>query len=371
MIFSGMPAPTGKLSKRVLFGLALALSSWAHFYVLEPVAYSDQNGKLNACSGLESPLRAAEQALTRGDAVEAERLLLLLQSSRPACGEVLAGLARVRASQKDVNAAEQLFLQAIALSPDDPHMYLYLAQFSFDQGDYGRANDLIDKALILKSAYPEALILKGQMLALRGEPVAARKTLAEACRLAHNNAEAHFQLGILFDSSKLNREAVEQFRISVALRPLDPRAYDYLGLNLEALGETQEAATIYKKGLVVNKGPLFDYFLDYNYGRFLLKERKLQESKVHLDRAVSLAPETRAVYYERAKLNVILGDYQQARRDAEQASHLQDPSGFVLDLQVYYLMANVYSHLGEHELARQFAELSKTATIPIQDRARN
>jgi len=117
---------------------------------------------------------------------------------------------------------------------------------------------------------------------------------------------------------------------SVALRPLDPRAYDYLGLNLEALGETQKAATIYKKGLVVNKGPLFDYFLAYNYGRFLLKERKVQESNVHLDRAVSLAPETRAVYYERAKLNVILGDYQQARRDAEQASHLQDPSGFVL-----------------------------------------
>jgi len=369
-MFWGTPA-TNCLSKRVTLGLAVGLLSWAHSGVLEPVAYADQNGKLNACSGLGNPLRAAEQALTRGDAVEAERLLLLLQSSRPACGEVLASLARVRASQENVDAAKQLFLRAIALSPDDPHMYFYFAQFSFDQGEYRRAYDLIDKALILKSEYPGALILKGQMLALRGEPVAARKTLEEACRLAHNNAEAHFQLGILFDSSKLNREAVEQFRISVALRPLDPRAYDYLGLNLEALGETQEATTIYKKGLVVNKGPLFDYFLDYNYGRFLLKERKLQESKVHLDRAVSLAPETRAVYYERAKLNVILGDYQQARWDAEQASHLQDPSGFVLDLQVYYLMANVYSHLGEHELARQYAELSKTATIPIQDRARN
>jgi len=362
---------TNCLSKRVTLGLALGLLSWAHSGVLEPVAYADQNGKLNACSGLGNPLRAAEQALTRGDAVEAERLLLLLQSSRPACGEVLASLARVRASQKNVDAAEQLFLRAIALSPDDPHMYFYFAQFSFDQGEYRRAYDLIDKALILKTEYPEALILKGQMLALRGEPVAARKTLEEACRLAHNNAEAHFQLGILFDSSKLNREAVEQFRISVALRPLDPRASDYLGLNLEALGETQEAEAIYKKGLVVNKGSLFDYFLDYNYGRFLLKERKLQESKVHLDRAVSLAPETRAVYYERAKLNVLLGDYQQARQDAEQASRLQDPSGFVLDLQVYYLLANVYSHLGEHELAREYAELSKTATIPIQDRARN
>lgn len=354
-----------------MFGFALALSSWAHSGFLDAVAYTDQKDKLDACSELESPLRSAESALTRGDAVEAERLLLLLQSSRPACGEVLTGLARVRASQKDVNAAEQLFLRAIELSTDDPQMYFYFAQFSFDQGEYGRAYDLIDKALILKSEYPEALILKGQMLAMKGEPGAARKTLEEACRIAPKNADAHFQLGIFFDNSKLNREAVEHFRISVALRPLDPRAYDYLGLNLEALGETQEAAKIYKRGLVVNKGPLFDYFLDYNYGRFLLKERRLQESKVHLDRAVSLAPETRAVYYERGKLNVILGDYQQARRDAEQASRLQDPSGFVLDLQVYYLLATVYSRLGEYQLAHQYAELSKTATIPIQDRARN
>jgi tetratricopeptide (TPR) repeat protein len=366
----GTPA-TDRLSKRVTFGLALALWSWTHFGIVEPVAYADQKGKLNACSGLENPLRAAEQALTRGDALEAERLLVLLQSSHPACGEVLAGLARVRALQKNVDDAEQLFLRAIALSPDDPHMYFYFAQFRFDQGEYQRAYDLIDKALKLKKEYPEALILKGQMLAMKGEPVAARKKLEEASRIAPNNAEAHFQLGIFFDNRKLNREAVDQFRISVALRPSDPRAYDYLGLNLEALGEIQEAARIYKRGLVVNKGPLFDHFLDYNYGRFLLRERKLQESKVHLDRAVSLAPETRAVYYERAKLNVLLGDYQQARRDAEQASRLEDASGFVLDVQVYYLLANVYSRLGEPELARQYAELTKTATIPIQDRARN
>jgi tetratricopeptide (TPR) repeat protein len=361
----------GSLTKRVTFGLALALFAWAHSGLIEPVAYADQKGKPDACFGLEKQLSSAEQALTRGDVDQADRLLLPLQSSRPECGQVLAVLARLRASQKNVNEAEQLFFRAIALSPDDPDTYFYFSQFSFDQGVYLRAYDLVDKALSLKSEYPEALILKGQMLAMRGEPVAARKSLEEACRIALNNAEPHFQLGIFFDNSKLNREAVEQFRISVALRPSDPRAYDYLGLNLEALGETREAATIYKRGLLVNKGPLFDYFLDYNYGRFLLKGRKLQESKVHLDRAVSLAPETRAVYYERAKLNVLLGDYQQARQDAEQASRLQDPSGFVLDLQVYYLLANVYSHLGEHELARQYAELSKTATIPIQDRARN
>jgi tetratricopeptide (TPR) repeat protein len=361
----------GSLTKRVTFGSGVALFAWAYSGLIEPVAYADQEGKPDGCFGLEKQLGSAGQALTSGDVDQAERLLLPLESSRPECGRVLTVLARLRASQKNVAEAEQLFLRAIALSPDDPETYFYFSQFSFDQGVYLRAYDLVDKAVSLKSEYPEALTLKGQMLAMRGEPLTARKILEEACRIAPNNAESHFQLGILFDNSKRNREAVEQFRISVALRPSDPRAYDYLGLNLEALGETREAATVYKRGLLVNKGPLFDSFLDYNYGRFLLKGRRLQECKVHLDRAVSLAPETRAVYYERGKLNLILGDYQQARRDAEQASKLQDPSGFVLDLQVYYLLSTIYSRLGEHELARQYAELSKTARIPIQDRARN
>jgi tetratricopeptide (TPR) repeat protein len=121
----------------------------------------------------------------------------------------------------------------------------------------------------------------------------------------------------------------------------------------------------------VNKGPFFDYFVDYNYGRFLLKQNRLEESKVYLDRSLRLAPETRAVYYEHGKLNVLLHRYREARQDAERALGLADSSGFVLDLQVYYLLTTVYSRLGEQELARKYAALSRTATIPIQDRARN
>jgi tetratricopeptide (TPR) repeat protein len=302
---------------------------------------------------------------------EVEPLLVALESSHPACGEVFSALARVRALQNDSRAAQQLFFRSIELSPDDAHHYFYFADFSFAQGDFRRADDLATKALSLDGEYPDALVLKAQILGMKGESATAQEMLEKACRIAANSPEAHFQLGIVFDNQKLHREAIEQFEKAVALRPADPRAYDYLALSLEALGEAEKAATIYEKGLAVNNGPFFDYFLDYNYGRMLLKQRKLKESKVHLDRAVSLAPETRAVFYERSKLHVTLGEYQQARRDAEQALSLPDPSGFVLDLQLYYLLATIYSRLGENELADKYAELSRTATVPIQDRSRN
>jgi len=60
--------------------------------------------------------------------------------------------------------------------------------------------------------------------------------------------------------------------------------------------------------LAVNAGHLYDSFLDYNYGRFLMKQNRPSESKEHLDRAVRLTPETRAVH---GKLNLLLKNYQE------------------------------------------------------------
>jgi tetratricopeptide (TPR) repeat protein len=118
--------------------------------------------------------------------------------------------------------------------------------------------------------------------------------------------------------------------------------------------------------LQVGEGPGFDPLLDYNYGRFLLKQDRLGESRTYLDRAVRRLPERRGPHYERAKLHVALKDYAAARADAERALSLRDPSGLVLDLQVYYLLATVYARLGETDLARKYAELSRTTAIPGQ-----
>ena len=120
------------------------------------------------------------------------------------------------------------------------------------------------------------------------------------------------------------------------------------------------------KGLAVNQpGPHFDAFLDYNYGRLLAK-MKLDASKQHLDRAVELVPQVRAVWYERAKLDLRLKNYQQARRDAEKPQRSRDPNGFIIDLQIYALLEQVYGRLGETGLAKKYAELSREtpATCP-------
>jgi len=198
----------------------------------------------------------------------------------------------------------------------------------------------------------------------------ARVMLEKACKLDPNSPEAHFQLGVLFDGRQLHPEAVEQFERVIAARPADARAFDYLALNLESLNETGKAETAYQKGLKVNQGPLSDAFLEFNYGRFLMKANRLAESRVHLDRALRAAPDTRAVCYEHGKLNLRLQKYKEAQLDAERALSLSDPTGFVLDLQVYYLLATVYSRLGNTELAQKYAALCRTSRVPLHAQGR-
>lgn len=147
--------------------------------------------------------------------------------------------------------------------------------------------------------------------------------------------------------------------------PRDARAWDYLALDLEPLGEVERADLAYRKGLAVNQpGPHFDAFLDYNYGRFLMKRNDLAASKQHLDRAVQLTPDVRAPWYERAKVNLKLKNNQQAREDAERAANIRDSQGIIIDLQLYVLLEQIYTRLGDAELAEKYAKLSQRTPVP-------
>jgi tetratricopeptide (TPR) repeat protein len=319
-----------------------------------------------ACAGAEPALRSAAEALDQGRWIDAERLLQPLSASHSECSRVVLGLARLRAARGDFAEAERLFVHATTLAPDDAVAHALFAQYRLSRGQHTQADYLSALALSLNRDCPDALVVQGRILRGKGQIHAARQALERAASLDSANAEAHYQLGIWFFSGKLHPEAVREFEKVVALRPADARAHDYLALCLEALGEAERAELTYRSALKVNEGPFVDSLLDYNYGRFLLKQNRLEESRAYLDRAVALLPDRRGPHYERGKLNLALKDYAAARRDAERALSLRDPGGFVLDLQVYYLLATVYARLGESELARKYAELSRTTEIPDQ-----
>jgi tetratricopeptide (TPR) repeat protein len=293
------------------------------------------SGEADNCAGAQQQLNEVARALAAGDLRYAERILEPLASAYSKCPGVRVALGRLH----------------------------------LGNGEYARANTFSEGALLDAPDDPEALLFRGEMLAMQGQTPQAQGLIERACKLDPNNADAHFQLGTILDGRKRSPEAVAEFEKVIKLRPDDPRGYDYLALNLEPQGEISKAEAAYKKGLAVNVGPRFDSFLDYNYGRLLMKLNRLAESRLHLDRALELAPQVRAVYYEHAKLNVRMGKLDEAIADGERALSLSD-RGTILELQIYSLLAIVYTRLGQEESARKYINLAQSASVPIRSRER-
>src|SRR5437016_10411659 len=270
------------------------------------------------CSCAEAQLAKVSKALTLNTVDTAENSLRALSSSYPDCPEIVLHQARLAQAKGSANQAAELYYRFTDTDPNDSRGLAYFGRFFLEQGDYMRADALSAAAVDKNPDDPAALALRGQVLLMKGQSSEGRNLLEKAIKLEPNDPETQFQLGTIYDKAKAAAQAVEHFRKAATLNPLDVREWDYLALNLELVGDLDGTEQAYQKGLQVNQaGRYHDAFLDYNYGRFLAKRNDLTRSTRHLDRAVESAPRLRAVWYERAKLDMRMQNYQQARADAE------------------------------------------------------
>ena len=322
------------------------------------------------CTGAEARLAQISKALTVNALDIAENALRPLSVSYPDCAEIVLHQARLAQAKGNFSEAAELYYRYTDTDPDDSRGLAYFGGFFLEQRDYMRADALSAAAVNKNPDEPAALALRGQVLMMKGQSSEGKDLLEKAIKLDPDNPEAQFQLGTIYDKVKAAAQAVEHFRKASTLNPHDARAWDYLALNLELMGDLDGTEQAYQKGLQVNQaGRYHDAFLDYNYGRFLAKRNNLSGSKRHLDRAVESAPQVRAVWYERAKLDMRLQNYQQARGDAEKAAACTQQGG-VIDLQIYSLLSQVYARLGDTALAKKYSDLTRETPPPVRGEQR-
>ena len=321
------------------------------------------------CGGAEQLMSSIGKELSAGNVSGAEQILREMDSTRPECAVAILAHARVAEASGAAVEAEDFFVRYAELAPSEARSYSYHARFLLTRGQFPRADVLAAVALEKDSNDVVALAVHGEILDMKGQTREGMELIEKACRLDPRIAEAQFRLATIYDRLKRPVDAVQHFEKVVEVDPRDARAWDYLALDLEPLGEVERADLAYRKGLAVNQpGPHFDAFLDYNYGRFLMKRNDLIASKQHLDRAVGLTPNVRAPWYERAKVNLKLKNNQQAQGDAERAANIRDPQGIIIDLQLYVLLEQIYTRLGNAELAEKYAKLSqRTLVAPRKD----
>jgi tetratricopeptide (TPR) repeat protein len=156
----------------------------------------------------------------------------------------------------DFPAAEAAFRRAIELKRDvaKAHYSLALTLIGNPQGKMDWAGAIAEcrEALKFQPDYPEALNLLGAGLSATGQTDGAIPELQRATQLLPSLAEAHFNLGIAFESKDRFEEATKEYRAAIAARGAYPEAVSALGDLLLRIGKSTEAEQALNQALRLN-----------------------------------------------------------------------------------------------------------------------
>jgi adenylate cyclase len=191
---------------------------------------------------------------------EIERVRHTPTENLTAYDALLRGMEYARRFTKEGNAqARQMFEKAIELDPEYARAYAALgmaywfawgSQWSQDPQTLQRARGLVQKALALDGALPEAHAVLGQILVWQREHDQAIAELERAITLDPNYAYGYVNLGNILSIAGRPEEAVEAVKKAMRLNPRYPPLYPW------ALGQAYCLAGQHEEGIAALKSAL-------------------------------------------------------------------------------------------------------------------
>jgi tetratricopeptide (TPR) repeat protein len=193
----------------------------------------------------------------------AEQALRKALQLRPQYSEALRHLAFVLYARHDFAGAAQEATKAIELDPTDGHAYGVLGDAHLEVGQYGQAQEALQRMLDLQRDLYAYSRLSG-LKSLRGDTAGAIEDLKQAIELGQlegrpqeHIAWAQWQLGNEYFALGNLREAEGQYRAALATYPDYYRALAGLAQVQVAQQHYQEAIDLYQQALAIV--PMPDY----------------------------------------------------------------------------------------------------------------
>ena len=216
------------------------------------------------------------------------------------------------------------YKQAITSDPNNPAVYVALAQAQVWAGQYEDAQSSAESAILLKNDYSMAHAVLAWSLDFQGKYTEAETSITRALELDPNNAIAHaYHVEILVDAYSNNvgpfdaiEKAIEESNVAISLDPNALETRRARGYVLEVTGNYEEAIREYEEAIKVN-GKIADLYL--SLGRNYRILGAYDKAITAFTDANALNPEDPTPDLFLSRTYATIGKYAQAMQHAESA----------------------------------------------------
>jgi tetratricopeptide (TPR) repeat protein len=216
-----------------------------------------------------------------------------------------------------------------------------------------------EEALRLDPKLVPALTLKAKIAMASYRLDTAAQCLEQALALDSRAPYAQFLYGLVAYLGNDMNSALPRFRKARQLNPADPRAALYLALTVESVGNLAEAMSLYEEAVRLETSSHQLHADTLLPGaRLLLVLGRVTDAEHWILQAAKLAPNSRDVRFELARILFALGDASRAAIEGEAALGLSE--GVVTDSAIRYLLVRAYQKNGNPERAAFHAEMIRT-----------
>jgi protein O-GlcNAc transferase len=226
----------------------------------------------------------------------------------------------------------------------------------------GPSVEALAKSLQLNLKNAEAHKILGLNLTIVSKFDEAQLELEEAARLKPDSAEIRYFLGRVYYVKNVFPLARREFEEAIRLDPGFMKAYDNLGLTLEALMDDDGAMANYQKAIALNeKQKTKSEWPFINVSAFYNRKNQPDLALAYSQKAIAINPHSDAAHFEAAKAYASRKEYEPAAKALEEAVKFNPGAS-----KYRYMLSNTYRRLGRiPESEREMAAFRKLQTEEV------
>jgi len=261
-------------------------------------------------------LAAAVELHRQGKLQQASLCYEQILCQAPAHADALHLLGLVAYQSGRPGAAADLLRKAIKSNPRSFAYHNSLGEALRVQGRLSEARACYQRALRLKSDYPEAQCNLGVVLQEEGKSSQAIAHFRRALHLDPGLAAAHYGLGNALQGVGKHEAALESYEHCLRLLPDSADVHQNKGSALHALGRYEAALASFREALRLQPD---SWQAHHNIGDLLTREHALVQARAHYSRALEHNPQHADAYLNRAGAYMDEGDFEKAIIDFQNA----------------------------------------------------